>query len=88
MSEHRTDVAAARDLIHPIIEGVGTGLRCRWQMDTLCPAYHQAQAVVEALHDAGWRPPVACRSCDGTGYLRGGQHDGEECPACTEEGKR
>ena len=62
------------------------------QWDTGCA--REVLAALDAPQDAP-RGPVggeqraeACWSCDGTGSLRGGQHDGEACPACTEEGER
>lgn len=56
MTDHTTEkdvTVAVRDLLHPIIEGVGLNQRCRWQMHTLCPAYHRAQVAAEAMLNAG-----------------------------------
>ena len=67
---------------------------CEGQADCAACVHHDLMQALDAPQDAP-RGPVggeqgaeACWSCDGTGSLRGGQHDGEACPACTEEGKR
>ena len=41
------------------------------------------RAVLDAT-GADLRASQECRSCDDAGYLQGGQHDGEECPACVD----
>lgn len=43
----------ALSILHPIIEGVGVGGRCRWSSDNLCPHYSLTLVAVVALDQAG-----------------------------------